>query len=64
MTYRVQRALATIQMRIETMTRGEAGQGLSEYVLILLLVSIGAFAALNLLGAQIVSLLSNSAERL
>jgi Flp pilus assembly pilin Flp len=41
--------------------REEAGQGLSEYSLMLLLVALVAIAALTLLGHQITSLLSSMA---
>ena len=40
----------------------EAGQGLSEYALILFLVAIVAIAALTLLGHDIVSVLSSVAN--
>jgi Flp pilus assembly pilin Flp len=40
------------------MRRGEAGQGLAEYALILSLIAIVAIAALVFLGSQIGGLLS------
>jgi Flp pilus assembly pilin Flp len=64
MTYRIQQVLSTIQMRIETILRAEAGQGLTEYALILVFVAIVATVALKLLGNNITSLLNEVAGQL
>jgi pilus assembly protein Flp/PilA len=42
--------------------RDEAGQGLTEYALILFLVAIAAIAALTLLGGNIASVLNSVAH--
>jgi Flp pilus assembly pilin Flp len=44
--------------------RDEAGQGLSEYALILFFIAVVAIAALTFLGSDISSLLSNVANSL
>ncbi len=44
--------------------RGEQGQGLAEYALILALIAVIAIAALFFLGEQISSILSAISERL
>ena len=64
MTYRIQQVLSTIQMRIETILRAEAGQGLTEYALILVFVAIVAIVALKLLGNNITSVLNEVGEKL
>ena len=62
MTHRMQQILSailsTIHGRIETIARGEEGQGLAEYALILFFIAVVAVAALTFLGSDISSLLS------
>jgi Flp pilus assembly pilin Flp len=47
---------------IDTLRR-EEGQGLTEYALILVLVSIVAFAALKLLGTNVTSVINEAANK-
>jgi Flp pilus assembly pilin Flp len=53
MTNHVRHALEVIQIRIETIRRSEAGQGLVEYALILAFISVLAIAALKLLSGAL-----------
>jgi Flp pilus assembly pilin Flp len=64
MTYRVLEMLSTIQMRIEALIRDEEGQGLTEYALILVFISIVAIVALKLLGTNITSVLNEAAKEI
>ncbi len=52
-----------LQSRMTGALRGEEGQGLTEYALILALVSLVAIAALILLGSNISTLLNSVAEK-
>jgi pilus assembly protein Flp/PilA len=47
-----------LQRLIASLRRGEAGQGLAEYALILALIAIVAIVALLFLGGQISTILS------
>jgi Flp pilus assembly pilin Flp len=64
MTYRMLEMLSTIQMRIEALIRDEEGQGLTEYALILVFISIVAIVALKLLGTNITSVLNEAAKEI
>jgi Flp pilus assembly pilin Flp len=64
MSHQVQRVVLKVQMWIGTIARAEEGQGLTEYALILVLVSIAAFAALQLLGNNVTSVINEAATKL
>jgi Flp pilus assembly pilin Flp len=53
-----------MKMRIEAILCAEEGQGLTEYALILVFVAIVAIVALQLLGANITSVLNQVATNL
>jgi len=55
---------ATYVRKLSTFLHDDAGQGLVEYALILVLVSIVAIVALTLLGQKASNSLSNSASQL
>ena len=63
MTYCVQRTLATIQARIAAILHDEKGQGVTEYALILFLVSTVAVLALEIIGTHVASLLGQAAGK-
>jgi Flp pilus assembly pilin Flp len=50
--------LVDLQSRLIGVLRGEEGQGLAEYALILFFIAVVAIAALTFLGSDISSLLS------
>jgi pilus assembly protein Flp/PilA len=56
--------LIKLHSRMFNALRREEGQGLTEYALILVLVSLVAFGALQLLGLKIVSVLENATGKL
>lgn len=56
--------LYTIMQNLKTAIRGEEGQGLAEYALILFFIAVVAIAALTFLGSDISSLLSQVANSL
>jgi Flp pilus assembly pilin Flp len=56
--------LADLRALMTRTVREEAGQGLSEYALILFFIAIVAIAALTFLGSDISSILSNVAKSL
>jgi Flp pilus assembly pilin Flp len=56
--------VSTFRLRLVDALRGEEGQGLSEYALILVFVAIVAVAALTFLGTTITSILSSVANAL
>jgi Flp pilus assembly pilin Flp len=60
----MRQVVSTVARRLVDPLRGEVGQGLSEYALILVFVAIVAVAALTLLGTTITSLLSAAANGL
>jgi Flp pilus assembly pilin Flp len=64
MTNRMLQVLSTIQIRIEAILRAEEGQGLTEYALILVFISIVAIVALKLLGTNITSVLNEAAKEI
>lgn len=62
MTPPLTRSIAGLRLILARCVREELGQGLSEYALILLFVSIVTIAALTLLGNDITSLLGSLAN--
>jgi Flp pilus assembly pilin Flp len=56
--------LVNLQSRWIGVLRGEEGQGLAEYALILFFIAVVAIAALTFLGSDISSLLSKVGEKL
>ena len=55
--------LIDLQSRMIDSLRSEEGQGLTEYALILVLVSVVAVVALKLLGTNITSVLNEAASK-
>ena len=51
--------MALVRSFLATLQRGEEGQGLAEYALILALIAIVAIIALIFLGGQVSSILSS-----
>jgi len=64
MTKCISQLVSRIQVRLEAIVRAEEGQGLTEYALILVLVSIVAVVALQALGTNITSVLNEAAVSL
>jgi pilus assembly protein Flp/PilA len=62
--YMISVFVADLRALLARALREEAGQGLTEYALILAFVSIVAIAALTLLGANVTSILNSVARAL
>jgi Flp pilus assembly pilin Flp len=54
--------LAGVRKLLARAAQEQSGQGLSEYALILVLIAIICFVALELLGADLASMLSSAAQ--
>jgi Flp pilus assembly pilin Flp len=64
MTHSTKHALSIAKLRIETIVRGERGQGLVEYSMILVFIALVGLVGLALLGNQTSLLFSEVAQKL